>query len=100
MANERISMRKIKETLRLRLGIGLRRSQTARSLKIGKTTVGQYEARFKASGLSWPLMPDTDDAALEALLFRKEHKENPRPGIPFEYLAKEMKRPNVTLMLL
>lgn len=100
MANERISMRKIKETLRLRLGIGLSRSQTARSLKIGKTTVGQYEARFKASGLSWPLVPDTDDAALEALLFGKEHKENPRPGIPFEYLAKEMKRPNVTLMLL
>jgi len=100
MANERISMRKIKEVLRLRFGIGLSCSQVARSLKIGKTTVGEYETRFEASGLSWPLAQDMDDAALEALFFRKEPKENPRPAIPLEYLTKEMKRPNVTLLLL
>ena len=101
MANERISMRKIKEALRLRFGVGLSRTKTARSLGIGKATVGEYEARFKASNLPWPLPETLNDAALEAQLFKKQIPETPlRPAIPFDYLAKEMKRPNVTLMLL
>ena len=100
MANERIRMRKIKETLRLRFGLGLSQRQTAQSINIGRSTVQEYEDRFKAAHLVWPLPETMDDAALEALLFRKEHKENSRPAIPFEYLVKEMKRPNVTLSLL
>ena len=100
MANERIPMRKIKETLRLRFGLGLSQRQTARSINISRSAVQEYEDRFKTASLVWPLPETMDDAALEALLFRKEHKKNPRPVVPFEYLAKEMKRPNVTLSLL
>ncbi len=100
MANERISMRKIKETLRLRFGLGLSQRQTAQSINIGRSTVQEYEDRFKAAGLSWPLPETMDNVSLEALLFTQEHRENPRPAIPFEYLTKEMKRPNVTLSLL
>ncbi len=100
MAKERIPMRKIKETLRLRFGLKLSQRQTARSLNLGRATVHEYEQRLKSSGLQWPLPESMDDVALEALLFRKEHKENPRPAVPLEYLSKEMKRPNVTLSLL
>lgn len=100
MANERTSMRKIKETLRLRIGLGLSRTQTALSLKIGRTTVRDYEARFKAAALPWPLPETMDDTALEQLLFPILPIHNPRPEIPLEYLVREMKRPNVTLALL
>lgn len=101
MANERISMRKIKEALRLLYGLKLSQAQTAKSLNVGRTTIVEYARRFKSSGLSWPLPEGLDDRAIEELLFPKQPSLlRPRPVIPFEYLAKEMKRPNVTLMLL
>ena len=100
MSNERISMRKIKEVLRHRFILGLSRTQTARVMGIGRTTVREYEARFKSSALIWPLPEDMDDAALEERLFPKHAPVGTRPAVSFEYLAKEMKRPNVTLALL
>ena len=69
MAKERIPMRKIKETLRLRFGLKLSQRQTARSLNLGRATVHEYEQRFRSSGLSWPFPETIDDVALEALLF-------------------------------
>jgi transposase len=100
MANERISVRKIKEVLRHRLTLGLSRAQTARALGIGRTTVGEYESRFKSSGLTFPLPETLDDAALEEKLFPKSVPAGTRQVLPLEYLAKEMKRPNMTLALL
>ena len=69
MANERIHMRKIKEAMRLLLGLKLSQAQTAKSLNVGRTTIVGYARRFKASGLSWPLPEELDDLAIEALLF-------------------------------
>lgn len=101
MANERITMRKIKEALRLLFGLKLSQAQTARSLNIGRTTVVEYAHRFKVSGLPWPLPEGWDDLALEERLFPKPPSNlYSRPLIPFDYLVKEIKRPNVTLMLL
>lgn len=100
MSNERISMRKIKEVLRHLLTLGLSRGQTARALGIGRTTVGEYENRFKSSSLSWPLPETLDDAQLEKKLFPKTAPSGSRQAPPLEYLAKETKRPNVTLALL
>ena len=101
MANERIHMRKIKEALRLLFGLKLSQAQTAKSLNVGRTTIVEYARRFKTSGLSWPLPEELDDLAIEELLFPKQPSlQHSRPAIPFEYLVKEMKRPNVTLMLL
>jgi len=62
-------MRKIKEVLRLRFGLGLHQSQVARSCSIGQATVHRYLAKAAAVGLSWPLPEDWDDARLEELLF-------------------------------
>lgn len=100
MANERITVRKIKEVLRHRFTLTLSRAQTARALGIGRTTVGEYEGRFKSSGLSWPLPEDMNDAMLEEKLFPRSVSAGTRQAPSFEYLAKEMKRPNVTLALL
>ena len=48
-------MRKIKEVLRLRFGLGLRQGQIAQSCSIGQATVHRYLERAAAAGLSWPL---------------------------------------------
>ena len=57
MAQERLSMRKIKEILRLRWELGFSRRQTARSCRVSHSTVSEYENRARQAGLSWPF-PD------------------------------------------
>ena len=44
-------MRKIKEVLRLRFGLGLQQDQIARSCSIGQATVHRYLERAAAAGL-------------------------------------------------
>jgi len=63
-------MRKVKEVLRLRFGLGLQQNQIARSCSIGQATVHRYLEKAAAAGLSWPLPDDLDDHRLEQLLFR------------------------------
>ena len=62
-------MRKLKEVLRLRFGLGLQQSQIARSCSLGQATVHRYLHKAAAAGLSWPLPDDLDDRRLEELLF-------------------------------
>jgi len=62
-------MRKIKEVLRLRFGLGLYQSQVARSCSIGQATVHRYLEKAAAAGLSWPLPDDMDEDRLEEILF-------------------------------
>ena len=62
-------MRKVKEVLRLRFGLGLQQNQIARSCSIGQATVHRYLQKAAAAGLSWPLPEDLDDRRLEELLF-------------------------------
>ena len=63
-------MRKVKEVLRLRFGVGLQQNQIARSCSIGQATVHRYLEKAAAAGLSWPLPDDLDEHRLEELLFR------------------------------
>src|SRR5437879_1123142 len=63
-------MRKIREVLRLRFGLGLQQNQIACSCSIGQSTVHRYLEKAAAVGLSWPLPEDLDDHRLEELLFR------------------------------
>jgi len=62
-------MRKVKEVLRLRFGLGLQQNQIARSCGIGQATVHRYLKKAGAAGLSWPLPEDLDDRRLQQLLF-------------------------------
>jgi transposase len=69
MPAERLSMRKIREVLRLKWDLELSSRQVARSCHIGRKTIHDYLQRAKRAGLSWPLPDELDDAALERLLF-------------------------------
>jgi transposase len=102
MPGERLSMRKIREVLRLRLGHKLPQRAVAQSLRLSQGAVSNYLSRARRAGLGWPLPNDLDDQRLEALLFP------PPPSLPAEHrplpdwasVHRELRRPNVTLALL
>ncbi len=102
MPRDRISMRTIREVLRLRLEAGLSERQAARSAGVPRSTVQDYVARFRTSGLSWPLPATVDDVALEQVLFAGERAPvaTQRPLPDWAQIAQEKKRKGVTLMLL
>ena len=68
MAQKGLSMRKIREVLRLR-ALGLSQQEIARSSCISQPTVHRYLERAEAAGLSWPLPEDCDDHRLQELIF-------------------------------
>ena len=86
-------MRKIKEVLRLRFGLGLRQEQIARSCSIGQATVHRYLERAAAIGLGWPLPDDCDDQRLNELLFPTRPVWPPlpqRPGVDFSQIHSQL----------
>ena len=68
MAAQRLSMRKIREVLRL-TSQGQSPGSIARSLRIGSNTARRYIRRAAEAGQGWPLPTDLGDEALDALLF-------------------------------
>lgn len=94
-------MRKVKEILRLRWGLGLSIRQIARSCSVSHSTVSELLCRAEKAGLSWPLPAEMDEAALEAKLYRvPSHVKGKKPLPDMEYIHKELRRKGVTLQLL
>ena len=102
MANKRLSMRKIREILRLHYELKLGKKQIARVCSMSSSTVVDYVRRAKAAGIEWPLAVEVDDSALEALLFPPvaPAKASTRPMPPMEDIHKELRKKGVTLLLL
>ena len=101
MPRPHISMRKIRDVLRLSLGEGLSLRDVALSLQVPHTTVGDHVRRAKAVGLGWPLPDGLDDDALEALLFSSPAPPAAARPLPdWQKVHVELRRPHVTLMLL
>jgi len=99
---ERLSMRKIREVLRLHLRCGLSSRQVARSCRIARSTVGEYLRRAGEAGLSWPLPEGLDDGQLERLLFPPAPAVPPerRPLPAWSEVHLELRKKGVTLFLL
>ena len=102
MAQERLSMRKIKEVLRLKWACGLPNRAVAASCRISTSSVSDYISRAKVAGLSWPLPDDLDEAALRARLFPEPVRvaETVIPVPDWSALNSELKRKGVTRQLL
>jgi len=102
MPAARLTMRNIREVLRLKFDCRLTNRQIATSCAIARSTVTEYLRRFTASGLSWPLSPATDDEKLEELLFPPAPIlcDKPREPPDFVTIHRELRRKAVTLMLL
>ena len=101
MSRKGLSMRKVREILRLRFEAGLTTREVAQSCKVSCATVSEYGTRFREAGLGWPPPEEMDDATLERLVrARLEQRPHLRPMPDTQHLIKEMKRSGVTLHLL
>jgi len=100
MPRERLSMRKIKEVLRLKQA-GLSNRAVARACSIGKETVREYLARAAEAGLGWPLPEGLGEDELERKLFPYElHLGGKRKEPDWSEIHKELRKKGVTRRLL
>jgi len=102
MPAKRLPMRKIKDVLRLRWGLGLTNRQAAASLGLARSTVAEYIRRAEEAGLGWPLPEDCDDFILERRLFPAPPliAAADRPLPDWNEVVRELSRKGVTLFLL
>ena len=99
VANKGLSMRKVREVLRLHHIAGLSSRAIARSLKVSPVTVRRYVRRAEEQGLGWPLADSLDDAQLERRLFPAPSGSS-RPLPQWTRAHRELRRKDVTLALL
>jgi transposase len=102
MAQERLTMRKIAEVLRLKWECGLSNRAIARSCSISHSTVAEYLRRAQEAGLSWPLPPDLGEDTLFELLFPQASPCSSRviPCPDWSWVHTELRKKGVTLRLL
>lgn len=105
MARELLSMRQIRELLRLKHEHGLSVREIARSSGLPVSTAGDYLKRAQTAGLSWPLPEGlAEEQLLEKLLGKGATQAVTNP--PFKALPdwkaihQELRRKGVTLQLL
>lgn len=103
MPANRMTMRKIKEVLRLKWACDLSHRQISRATGVSVGAVSQYAAMAKAAGLQWVEAEGLDEAELERRLYGAQ-KSTKRPGLrampDFPYVHRELRRKGVTLQLL
>jgi transposase len=105
MAKARLSMRKIKEVLRLKHDCALSKRQIAEICQISRSTAAEYLDRAERAGIGWPLPEGLTDQELEQRLFSPQPAlcGSSRPLPDFDYLYRELKahkKFNLTLDLL
>jgi len=102
MTKVRLTLRKIREILRLKEEAGLTNRAIARVCKISNSTVGEYLHRAQAAGLHWPLPEGLSEDELYQKLFPESSNESApeRPLPDWETVRKELKKKGVTLKLL
>jgi transposase len=97
-----LTMRKVRDLLRLCWEGGLSSRQAARSLGIASSTASEHLQRARRAGLDWAQVQALDDEALEAKLFPHEAAAAKvgRSLPDIAYLKRELAKPDVTLMLM
>lgn len=100
MARKRLSMRKIREAMRLKAG-GLSHRAIARACRVGKETVREYLLRAEEAGLSWPLPEGLADEELERRLFPHDPPSVRKRAEPdWASIYQELRKKGVTRQLL
>lgn len=101
MAKRILTVRKIKEILRLRWALGLSERQAGASLKVAHSTVGEYVKRAQRAGLDWAQVENMTEVELKDRLFPvKEADGAARPQPDWQQIEIELQSKGVTRMLL
>ena len=103
MPAKRLSMRKIRELLRLKAAGGMSDRTLALRIGVARSTMTDYLERLEAAGLRWPLPDEITDDVLERTLFERagfKPGARRRPEPDWAHLVREMRRPGVTLLIL
>lgn len=101
MPTKRLSMRKIREILRLKWEQGLSHRDIAASVRVSPSTVGEALARAARAEVNWPIPEGMDDVQLEERLYPPPAPSSvSRPLPDFEAVHRELRRKHVTLALL
>jgi len=103
MSRKRTNVEKIREILRLSLELRYSIRKTADMLKISKTSVGEYLAEFKRTGLTYQDLSKMSDTEVIELFESSNKSANPMYEAlsqEFSYYEKELARVGVTLYLL
>jgi transposase len=96
-----VTIRKMKEILRLYYDANLSMHQIAKSLSISSGVVHKYIKRSKELNISWPLPENiTNDSKLKELFQPPPSKLNITTVIDYQAVHTECKRKGVTLQLL
>ena len=98
---DRLSMRKISEVLRQRFELKRSYREVARSLNISTSTVGDYLARARAAGMSWPFPVElTEQELYEKLFLPVSAIKAERVQPDWEAVHCELRKKGMTLKLL
>src|SRR5690349_11568678 len=98
MPRPKMAMRRIKEALRLKEGLGLSDTAVSRSVRIARSTVKEYLDRAAAVGLNWEAVAELGEEELDRRLFAAvdtRHWDRPLPD--WEAVEKELRGRGVTL---
>jgi transposase len=102
MPRSHLSMRKIREILRLKWDLKCSNHLISRSIGVSSSTVSECVRRAKEACLTWPLPVALDDDALIAMLYKPHTlaKKHEHAKIDFAKLHQELKKKHVTKMIL
>lgn len=103
MSRKKTKVEKIREILRLSQELKFSIRQIAEAIDVSKTSVGEYLAEFKRSGLTYQSVKETSDVELADVFEKRNKTVNPLYkdlSKEFPNYEKELARVGVTLYLL
>lgn len=100
MPKPRMSLRMIKDLIRLKWQADLSHEQIASSLNISKGAVTKYLGLAHAAGLDWETVQHWSEQRLTSALLPKVHSAQPYIAPDWGRVHRELDRKGVTLMLL
>ena len=100
--SERLTMRKIREILRLTYECGRSQREIAISLSIAVGTICSHLKRARKAGLTWERAQSMTDSDVESLLYSYDNPAHVSQRAPIDYahVHQELHRTTATLELL